>query len=350
MQSSSRNGATVRLVALHTTEGIMRATGLRDWASWAGSSHASCDETGTLLEGAADGFVDYSRAAWTLRAGNPISDNLEMCGWAHWTRTEWLARPALLEGAATWVARRCVARNVPPVLLTPAQVAAGHRGVIEHYTWTVGMSDGTHSDVGPNFPWDVVLPRARQLIASPTAPPSPGGFLMALTDDQQAELYSLVKAQLGGPPLPIAVWSDLVAGPVADATGGPQQVRSVLADVFAHARAAAASAAIAASRSADVDTAALAVALGPLLAGYVTDAAHALSADQLDAIAGAVADEQSRRMSGTPRQLGAAGAPALPGTVPQVPAPVVDATVYATEQDAADAAAERAAIAAEDAR
>ena len=71
MKSSSRNGAVVRVLALHTTEGIMRARDLRDWKSWPGSSHAANDETGVLM-GPADGFVPYDRAAWTLRNGNPI--------------------------------------------------------------------------------------------------------------------------------------------------------------------------------------------------------------------------------------------------------------------------------------
>lgn len=184
MQSSSRNGAQVRLLALHTTEGILRVNDLKNWKTWPGSSHATADQYGGFLDGAADGFVDYSRASWTLRSGNPVSDNIELCGFAKWTRGDWLARPKLLESAALWLARRKNARpHIPLVKLTPEQVRAGKAGVIGHNDWTVGMKDGSHWDPGPGFPWDVVLARANALASS--APGSPISTLPVPEDDMQ---------------------------------------------------------------------------------------------------------------------------------------------------------------------
>lgn len=171
MQSSSRGKATVRLLAIHTTEGIMRAGDLLAWKSWPGSSHATADQYGTLLDGPGDGFVDYGKASWTLRSGNPVSDNLELCALAKWTRADWLARPKLVENAAVWLARRHRARpHIPLVKLSPAEVRAGRAGVIGHNDWTVGMKDGSHWDPGPGFPWDVVLARAQQLASGLGAP------------------------------------------------------------------------------------------------------------------------------------------------------------------------------------
>lgn len=161
MQSSSRNGYKVRVLAVHTTEGIMRAADLRAWTGWAGSSHASADETGALLAGSGDGFVDYGRASWTLRSGNPWSENIELCGFAKWSRADWLSRPKLIDACAKWLAARSKARDIPLVKLTPQQYRAGQSGVIGHHDHTVGYSDGTHWDPGPSFPWDVVLSKAR---------------------------------------------------------------------------------------------------------------------------------------------------------------------------------------------
>jgi hypothetical protein len=160
MHSSSRNGAKVIWLAVHTTEGIMRAADLRDWTAWAGSSHASSDETGVLMT-PADGFVPYDRAAWTLRNGNSISENIEQCGWARWTRAEWLARPKLLDATARWLADRSKARGIPLVKLSPADVRARKPGVLGHGDYSTGTGDGTHWDPGPNYPWDVVLSKAR---------------------------------------------------------------------------------------------------------------------------------------------------------------------------------------------
>lgn len=168
-RSSTRGGHRVRVLALHTTEGILRAADLRAWTAWPGSSHASADATGALL-GPADGFVPYHLAAWTLRSGNPWSENIELCGFAKWTRAEWLARPKLLEAAARWLADRSTARGIPLVKLTAAQYAAGGTGVIDHDDHTDGYRDGTHWDVGEQFPWDVVIPRARILAGERPAP------------------------------------------------------------------------------------------------------------------------------------------------------------------------------------
>jgi hypothetical protein len=159
VNSSSRNGAWVIWLAVHTTEGIMRATDLRAWTSWPGSSHASSDETGALLT-PADGFVPYDRAAWTLRNGNAISENIEQCGWARWTRAEWLARPKLLDATARWLADRSKARGIPLVRLTPMQIRTRQPGVLGHGDYTAATGDGTHTDPGPGYPWDVVLAQA----------------------------------------------------------------------------------------------------------------------------------------------------------------------------------------------
>ena len=192
-RSESRNGAVVRLLAVHSTEGNGTAQDLRDAAWWTGSSHAINDETGTLLT-PAEGCVPYERAAWTLRSGNHISDNIEQVGWAHWTRAEWLARPLLLDGTARWLADRSKARGIPLVKLSPADVAAGKSGVIGHVDWTYGMKDGTHTDPGPNYPWDVVLPKA---IAYRNGTSSGGLVMDADVAKEFAELRRLAALEVG---------------------------------------------------------------------------------------------------------------------------------------------------------
>jgi len=176
MQSSSRNGATVRALCIHTAEGALTVDALRtffDRPGATGSSHAGADDTGKLADGAADGFVDYSRAAWTLRNGNPWSENLELCAFAAWTRTQWLGKPQLLEACALWLARRSAARGIPLTKLSVDQLRAQARGVIDHDDYTDATGDGTHWDVGENFPWDVVMPRAVQLAGTPAPVPAP---------------------------------------------------------------------------------------------------------------------------------------------------------------------------------
>jgi len=202
VRSSSRNGATVRAAVVHTTEGALTVESLRaffDRPEAQGSSHAGADATGKLWE-AADGFVPYDRAAWTLRNGNPWSDNLELCAFASWTRTEWLARPALLEACARWLAGRHRARGIPLQRLTVAQVRAQARGVMDHDDYSDATGDGTHWDVGENFPWDVVIPRAIALAGTAPAPAQPATRrrrrTMFLTSDETKTVYLVNDAGL----------------------------------------------------------------------------------------------------------------------------------------------------------
>jgi hypothetical protein len=270
-RSESRGKAKVRVLAVHTTEGISRAAALRDWTGWAGSSHAAADETGVLLAGAAEGFVDYDRASWTLRSGNPWSENIELCGFAKWKRGDWLARPMLLDACARWLATRSKARGIPLVKLSPKEYAAGGSGVIGHNDHTVGYSDGTHWDPGPDFPWDVVLDKARAYAAGTTTP-----------EDDDMPYGDWPKAH-----------KDLLLNDIKQWAVQPETVArrddlsGYLETRFAEVRA------LITGGTADVDEQALAVALAPVLAANV----GALSDGDIDRISVAVADEQARRQA-----------------------------------------------------
>jgi hypothetical protein len=165
--SSSRGSAPRLWLAVHTAEGILKATDLRAFfdRSTNSSAHA-CADDGVLL----DNLVSYDRAAWTLRSGNEESDNLELCGFAAWSRETWLQHDGMLTNAATWLRRRSQATGIPLVKLSAADVAANRRGVIGHIDYTNGKHDGTHWDPGPGFPWDIVIARARGESARPSTP------------------------------------------------------------------------------------------------------------------------------------------------------------------------------------
>lgn len=187
VNSSSRSGRKVIWVCVHTAEGIRKASDLRAFfeRSTNSSAHAVADDA-TLL----DNLVSYSQAAWTLRSGNPASDNLELCGFASWSRNEWLTNhKGMLNNAASWVRARCLARGIPIRKLDAAGVRRGDAGVIGHVDYTNGTGDGTHWDPGPGYPWDVVLDKARAYANGI----EPEGFLMALTDDEQKELLEAAR-------------------------------------------------------------------------------------------------------------------------------------------------------------
>jgi N-acetyl-anhydromuramyl-L-alanine amidase AmpD len=180
---SSRGDQRVRLVVLHTAEGALTTSALGRWFARPdvqASSHVGIDDRGVVQ------YVPYDRASWTLRAGNKISDNAELCGFASWHRNQWISDHAtMLQHAATWIRDRCTARGIPIRKLTPGEVAAGHEGVIGHHDWTLGMRDGTHTDPGPAFPWDVVMALAHE------AAPNTGGLPVLRYGDRSDQVLRL---------------------------------------------------------------------------------------------------------------------------------------------------------------
>jgi hypothetical protein len=152
---SARGKAPVRLVVIHTAEGARTTASLGAFfakKATGASSHTGIDDKGI------EQYVPYDKTAWTIRSANGISDNVELCGFAKWTRAQWLdEHTPMLRLCAQWIRERCTARGIPIKKLTPAEVAAGKAGVIGHVDWTVGMKDGSHTDPGPGFPWDVVI-------------------------------------------------------------------------------------------------------------------------------------------------------------------------------------------------
>src|SRR5687768_13967584 len=166
--SSSRNGATVRLIVIHTGEGILRASDMARFLdnNAGASAHATCDADTTIAP-----MVPYDRAAWTLDSGNPISDNIELCAFAGFTREQWLSTGnvispkgttvrnprAILRRGALWAADRCRARGIPIRKLTVEQVRAGWAGICGHIDWNLAHNAGDHWDPGPGFPWDVFI-------------------------------------------------------------------------------------------------------------------------------------------------------------------------------------------------
>jgi len=163
LPSSPRYGSAIDWAALHSAEGartIGSLFGFFDRGQHA-SSHAGAD--GYELSG---DWVPDERAAWTLLNGNPRSLNLELCGFAHWTRGQWLSEDwvdgvwnprQMIRHAAAWLRNKCDKHNIPKRLLTADEVGRGMRGIIDHARYTYGTGDGNHTDVGKNFPWDVLM-------------------------------------------------------------------------------------------------------------------------------------------------------------------------------------------------
>lgn len=154
-------------IGIHTAEGATDETALGNFFhnNSNGSSHAGIGQDGGYAS-----YVNYEDTAWAMPPLNDDSDNLEICGFAHWTRTEWLAQKAMLETVAKWIAWRCAVRSVPIRHVTSPTHLIG--GVTGHVDVNSVYHVSNHWDPGPNFPWDTVLARANEIAAVPKPAPA----------------------------------------------------------------------------------------------------------------------------------------------------------------------------------
>lgn len=164
---SSRFGARVRNSLLHTEEGNASAEGLADYLN---NSANQVSYHRTIRDGIVVYVVPRDRAAWAVLSANPYTVNTCFAGSrASWTRDQWLTRRDDIRIAA-WLAvddARALG-FAADVLAPPYRVADG---LSDHKYVTQALGIGNHTDVGPNFPWDVFAADVREFVAP--APPKP---------------------------------------------------------------------------------------------------------------------------------------------------------------------------------
>lgn len=157
---SSRGGATVRLIVLHTAEGSTTIESLGNYfasSSSGVSSHVGIDDK----DGVIGEYVRRGDKAWTQGNANPVAVSVELCAFAKWSPAEWGNHPNMLENCARWIMEEAVTFGLPIQKLTAAQAQGSGRGVCQHVD--LGSWGGGHWDCGSSFPIDDVLARAKEL-------------------------------------------------------------------------------------------------------------------------------------------------------------------------------------------
>ena len=162
-----REAKQVDWLVLHTAEGAISEVNLGGFFSRnsAGSSQAGIGQRGGYAS-----YVNYADTCWAGPPLNQEADHLEICGFAKWTRAEWLRQKPMLETVAEWIAWRCAVRSIP--IRYVARPTAGTSGVTGHVDINRVYHDSDHWDPGPNFPWDTVIARANVIAAVPVAIPA----------------------------------------------------------------------------------------------------------------------------------------------------------------------------------
>jgi hypothetical protein len=155
---SSRGGATVRLIVVHTAEGARTIQELGNFfasSSSGVSSHVGIDDTAGMI----GEYVKRPNKAWTQGNANPVAVSAELCAFAAWSDSEWQKHSTMLANCAQWIAEEANYFSIPLRKLTPAQAQGSSAGVCQHSD--LGAWGGGHWDCGTSFPMDQVLKMAQ---------------------------------------------------------------------------------------------------------------------------------------------------------------------------------------------
>lgn len=181
-------GRAVDWIGIHTQQAKGSAAALVNYCCDPApevSYNAVVDDKESVL------VVPWDQNPWSASNANSRADHICMAGtFAEWDRGKWLSadtsdgvnEDVMLTRTAALVAWRCTVRGIPIEYVGGGSKPPTRRGICGHVDF--GQWGGGHTDPGPNFPWDELIRRARAF-----ATPTQEGFLMALTDEQQQQIY-----------------------------------------------------------------------------------------------------------------------------------------------------------------
>jgi hypothetical protein len=198
----------------HTQEGGGGDSAATDLAAFlrstSGSSAVSYHYTASV---ASDGgttvvdVVDTDYYSWSVLDANVFSINGCIAGSsASWSRDQWMKQKSAIE-AFCYLAVQDAFKYGFSTEVIPPPYGSPRAGISDHKYVTQCLHIGTHTDCGPNFPWDFVIDRVNYytsnapVVTQPvpvTPPPAPADpFLAFLKKATDRELLEYIAAQQG---------------------------------------------------------------------------------------------------------------------------------------------------------
>lgn len=201
---SSRGGKRPEMFLIHTQEGGGGDAAAENLAKWFQNGNGVSYHY--TISQASDGgvtvvdCVDTDYAAWSVGNANSISVNLCFAGSrASWSRADWMKQANAIDVAA-YLAVQDAKKYGFSTLVVPPPYKNGRPGISDHRWVTDVFGWGTHTDVGPNFPWDVFAASVQKYATGQQKPPGPAPaspvrkFPKDFTD---RELLEYIAEQLG---------------------------------------------------------------------------------------------------------------------------------------------------------
>ena len=112
-------------------------------------------------------IVPDNKQAWgAMPQGNSRGLHTCVMGRAGWSRDRWMQEGKMLERTAMRYAEWSKLYDIPLVKITSHQARAGERGIVGHADISDAWDESDHWDPGPDFPFDVVIERAKEILNS----------------------------------------------------------------------------------------------------------------------------------------------------------------------------------------
>jgi len=162
----------IKLIVIHDMEYPERLDTAEAVAKWfAGpnapqaSTHYNID-TNSVVQSVRD-----RDTSWCAPGANSQGLHFEHAGYAKQSQSEWLDKygKQMLDISAQLVAKKCLEYSIPIKHLTPSEMRAGARGICSHNDVRLAWGKTSHTDPGPNFPWDYYISRVKHF-AQPSKP------------------------------------------------------------------------------------------------------------------------------------------------------------------------------------
>ena len=190
--NQSRNGTKPDLFILHTQEGNGNADSLARWLGGpvSASYHYTVSQDPKDQGVTVCDVVDTDLAAWSVLDYNNRSINLCFAGSSvKWSRAQWMAQSRAIDVAAYLAVQDCRKYGISMSVVPPPY--ATKPGITDH-AYITSRGIGTHSDCGPNFPWDYFAERVKYWqnptpVPAPKPPTPPAPPAAPLTDRQLLE-------------------------------------------------------------------------------------------------------------------------------------------------------------------
>lgn len=224
VNNSDRGNTRIDAFLLHTQEGGGGNAAAEDLAKWFANGNAVSYHY--TISQASDGgvtvvdCVDTDRASWSVLSANPRSINLCFAGSrASWTRTQWLKQGNAIDVAAYLAVQDAKKYRFPTTVIAPPYTGR-LPGISDHGYVTRVLGDGTHTDVGAGFPWDVFTTAVNK-------------YTTGLKPETPTEVVKVPPASLSDRQLLEDIWTQL-RGPAGK--GWPQLGGLTLVDALAQVR------------------------------------------------------------------------------------------------------------------